>query len=70
MATLAEIREILARGESVTIPNSYVPLFMEECSANPIGTECFNIKCEKGMTTITDETALRLIALRAGNQRP
>lgn len=62
MATLAEIRVILARGESVSIPNSYVPLFMEECRANPVGTECFNMKSENGMTVIMDETALRLIS--------
>jgi hypothetical protein len=58
MASLAEIREILARGETVTLPKKYLAVFMEECINQPCGTESYKITPSGKNVLISDEQAI------------
>ena len=43
MATIAEIRQMLARGETVSLQRRYVAPVLEGLAANPQGTEKYRV---------------------------
>lgn len=53
MATIAEIRERLARGETISLQRRYVPAVLNGLAANPCGTEQYRVMPKPdGMTDI------------------
>ena len=48
MATMAQIREMLARGEVVSLKRRYVPAVLEGLAAAPRGTEQYRVTPKPG----------------------
>lgn len=50
-ATIAQIRQMLAQGEVVSLQRRYVPAVLEGLAANPCGTEQYQVTPRPGGMT-------------------
>jgi hypothetical protein len=63
MATIAEIRQMLARGETVSLQRRYVAAVLEGLAAEPLGTEVYRVIPRPGqMSDIVLEPQVRSIS--------
>jgi hypothetical protein len=63
MATIAEIRQMLARGETVSLQRRYVAAVLEGLGAAPQGTEVYRVTPRPGrMSDIVLEPQVRIIS--------